>query len=200
MAPITKLVYGTVFLMMASSAVAAPLDIDRRQIGGEATALYGIVNNVDNGSGYALENFEDGIANGLNPGSGGDEEYGEALDGNGSSGGGAPSGGAPGGGPPPPPRQRRMAHVRRQGNKIANGLGPLVGDLGQKDMGNALENTGDQEDSTLTAGAGDLGTTAGELEEGTLSEAGYGAGEVVGDALGELKGGIPAGGAPAGGI
>jgi hypothetical protein len=184
MAPINKIVYSTIVLMMATSALAAPVGNAPRQIGGEATALYGIVNNVDNGSGYAVENLEDGIANGLNPGSGGNTEYGYGGDGGSST----------GGGPAPPPR---MARVRRQGNKIVNGLGPVLGDLGQGGIGDAVEGTGDQEDETLTNDAGSIGTTVGNLEEDSLSSAGYGAGEIAGDLIQEGKGAAPKGGAPA---
>jgi hypothetical protein len=178
MAPVSKVASAIAVLMLAASGLAAPTGQDRRQIGGEATALYEVVNNVDNASGYATENFLDGVDNGIKPGSGGNEEYGQQLDGNGSS--------------PPPPSKR---HVRRQGNKIANAAGPLIEDLGQQQIGEAVQTTGNQEDGTLTAGVGDLGTTTGEIEEGTLSEAGYGAGQIAGSVIQQAKGGAPVGGA-----
>lgn len=174
MAPISKIASAVTILMMATTALAAPAGIDSRQIGGEATAAYGVINNVDNGLGYMTENLEDGVANGMKPGSGGNTEYGQYGDGAGS--------------PPAGPPSRRSRLERRQGNKIVNGLGPVLSDAGQPGLGNAVQTTGDQEDETLTSGAGNIGTEVGGLEEGTLSEAGYGAGLVAESALQEAGG------------
>lgn len=117
------------------------------QIGGEAQACYSILNNVDNGSGYGIEDAEDNLAQAISGKA-------PANSNAGNTGGNAPA-------PAPPAANRRR---RRQLNKVAPGFQNLADAL---NVGQAAEPVTTLMDNVDTAGTDDaaqLGEQIGEDE------------------------------------
>ena len=130
----------------------------KRQIGGDADAAYYIVNNVDNGIGYSLENIEDNLGD-LASG----KATGSDAEGN-SNGGGPPGGGASSGGPPPPPPGKRQL------NKIGDGTEQLGDDTGVEAVTQPVGEALNEIDGIGTNDQANIGEQIGDIEDPGLPE------------------------------
>jgi len=125
--------------------------VSRRQLAGEGAACNSILSSTDNGVGYGVENAEDNTA---------------ALLGGTSSGTTTTSGGSGGAAPPPPPP--KGPKVKRQGDKIANGLANVLTAAKLGPVADIEKNVGDNADGELTSAAANAGAQIGSAEESTL--------------------------------
>jgi hypothetical protein len=67
---------------------------------------------------------------------------------------------------------KAIARVKRQGDKVANGAANVINALGQGQLADVEQSTGDNLDSQLTSDAADAGAQLGSFEEITLVDAG----------------------------
>jgi hypothetical protein len=128
----------------------------RRQLAGEGAAADSILSDTDNGVGYGTEDALDNTANLITSIKGGS---GTASTGTGAS-----------NPPPPPPPPGRM--VRRQGDKISNGVGAVGNALGVGAVTDPIQAAGDNADGSLTSAAANAGASVGSAEETTLEGVG----------------------------
>ena len=114
-----------------------------RQLAGEGAAANSVLSSTDNGVGYGVENAEDNTADLIRQLKGG-----------------AATPALPG------------ARIKRQGDKIANGLANIIDAAGSPSTASVVKTAGDNIDGDLTSGAANAGADVGTMEESTLEDAG----------------------------